>query len=207
LAGGLKRYTLDFILVINFGWSKLSIWGDQLWNPINTKHWLILSFFFFSHGSIHCILQLSCLQTWILFTQEYAMAFWMKTITKSTRFCLSIYNVYKCNIYRHPKFKLWSLLLSRMMKPWIWKGGWQYWQCHNTISRSCEVVNIEQIGFFFRVLKAKMHPKKFPCYKRSIKFKKIYGWKSQVSTIYGQTKLSTFGDCFHSKCHNIFLCE
>jgi hypothetical protein len=43
----MKRHTLEFILVINFGWSKLSIWGDQLWNPITTKHWLILSFFFF----------------------------------------------------------------------------------------------------------------------------------------------------------------
>jgi hypothetical protein len=91
LGRGLKRHTLEFILVINFGWSKLSIWGDQLWNPITTKHWLILSQFFFSHGSILCILQLSCLQIWILFTQEYAMAFWMKTITKSTRFCLSLY--------------------------------------------------------------------------------------------------------------------
>jgi hypothetical protein len=91
LGRGLKKHTLEFILVINFGWLKLSIWGDQLWNPITTKHWLILSLFIFSHGSIRCILQLSCLQIWILFTQEYAMAFWMKTITKSTQFCLSLY--------------------------------------------------------------------------------------------------------------------
>jgi hypothetical protein len=48
-------------------------------------------FFFFSYGSICCILQRSCLQIWILFTQEYVMAFWMKTITKSTRFCWSLY--------------------------------------------------------------------------------------------------------------------
>jgi hypothetical protein len=38
------------------------------------------------HGSIRCILQLSCLLIWILFTQEYVIAFWMKTITKSSRF-------------------------------------------------------------------------------------------------------------------------
>jgi hypothetical protein len=52
---------------------------------------LILSKIFFSHDLIHCILQLPCLQIWILFTQEYAMAFWMKAITESTQFCLSMY--------------------------------------------------------------------------------------------------------------------
>jgi hypothetical protein len=36
---GLKRHALEFILVFNFGWSKQSIWGDQLWNPIINKHW------------------------------------------------------------------------------------------------------------------------------------------------------------------------
>jgi hypothetical protein len=30
---------------------------------------------FFAHGAICCILQLSCLQIWILFTQEYVMTF------------------------------------------------------------------------------------------------------------------------------------
>jgi hypothetical protein len=44
----LIQHALEFISVIKFGWSKLSIWGDQLWNPITTKHRLILSFFFFS---------------------------------------------------------------------------------------------------------------------------------------------------------------
>jgi hypothetical protein len=87
----LNRLALEFILVIKFGWSKLSIWGDQLWNPITTKHRLILSSIFFSHGSIRCIVQLSCLQIWILFTQEYVMAFWMKTINRSTRFCWWLY--------------------------------------------------------------------------------------------------------------------
>ena len=87
----LKRHALEFILVIKFGWSKLSIWGDQLWNPITTKHWLILSLFFFSYGSIYC----TPYNTTFMFpkfglTQEYVMAFWMKTFTKSTWFCWSL---------------------------------------------------------------------------------------------------------------------
>jgi hypothetical protein len=98
----LKRHALEFILVMKFGWSKLSIWGDQLWNPITTKHHLILSYKKISHGSIRCILQLSCLQIWILFTQEYVMAFWMKTITKSTWFC--------CGFVGHCESSQFSLL-------------------------------------------------------------------------------------------------
>ena len=43
----MKRHVLQFISVIKFGWSKLSIWGNQLWNPNTTKHWLILSWIFF----------------------------------------------------------------------------------------------------------------------------------------------------------------
>ena len=37
----LIQHALEFISVIKFGWSKLSFWGDQLWNPITTKHQLI----------------------------------------------------------------------------------------------------------------------------------------------------------------------
>jgi hypothetical protein len=81
-----------------FQWSTL---GDQNWvfGVINFEIQLLknINWFwvdFFSHGSIHGILQLSCLQIWILFTQEYAMAFWMKAITKSTWFCLSLYFSY-----------------------------------------------------------------------------------------------------------------
>jgi hypothetical protein len=77
--------------------------SDQIW-VIETEYlgWSILKSNYyqtlidfelnlFSHGLIHCILQLSCLQIWILSTQEYVMAFWMKTITKSTQFCWSLY--------------------------------------------------------------------------------------------------------------------
>ena len=88
------------------GLAKTSIgsyFSDQIW-VIKTKYlgWSTLksNYFqtlidfelnFFPHGSIHCIKQLSCLQIWILFIQEYVITFWMKTITKSTRFCWSLY--------------------------------------------------------------------------------------------------------------------
>jgi hypothetical protein len=77
--------------------------SDQIW-VIKTEYlgWLTLKsnyyqtlidfgLFFYSHGSICCILQVPCLQIWILSTQECVMAFWMKTITKSTWFCWTLY--------------------------------------------------------------------------------------------------------------------
>jgi hypothetical protein len=79
---------------------KIEYLGWWTLNPITNKYQLILSLKM-SHGSICCILQLLCLQTWILFTQVYAMAFWMKTITKSIRFCLLLYLFVHFYFYFH----------------------------------------------------------------------------------------------------------
>jgi hypothetical protein len=123
---GLKKTCIGIYFIDQIWMIKTEYLG---WSTLKSNYYQTLIdfefFFFFSlRGSIRGILQLSCLKIWILFTQEYIMAFWMKTITKSNRFYWSLYVWQSSSIFSFSNVN-WSeffevlIILKRFTSIWI----------------------------------------------------------------------------------------